>query len=112
MKKDRTELQDLTYPCSVSNVQRSDSFRNIFFLTVYQEVENRIEAFREMLTKKLLTLPSSLEEQKRLIRYLVHLEATGDPAWECLTNMQRWLIQLLNVCKDENIKKGKTFYTF
>ena len=37
-------------------------------LSVYQEVENRIAAFRDMLTKKLLTLPSSLEEQKRLIR--------------------------------------------
>ena len=41
---------------------------HVSHLLVYQEVENRIAAFRDMLTKKLLTLPSSLEEQKRLIR--------------------------------------------
>ena len=39
-------------------------------------------------------------------RYLVHLETPGDPAWQCLTNMQQWLVQLLNACKEENIKKG------
>ncbi|ELU12463.1 hypothetical protein CAPTEDRAFT_207105, partial [Capitella teleta] len=38
------------------------------FKKVYQEVENRIEAFRVMLDKKLMTLPSTVEEQKKIIR--------------------------------------------
>lgn len=35
---------------------------------VYNEVENRIASFREMLNNRLLQLPSSVDEQKRLIR--------------------------------------------
>ena len=38
------------------------------YVSVYQEVENRIEGLREMLSKKLMIMPSSVEEQKRLIR--------------------------------------------
>ena len=37
-------------------------------IAVYHEVENRVEAFREMLYRKLLHLPLSLDEQKKLIR--------------------------------------------
>ena len=35
---------------------------------VYSEVENRIAAFREMLYAKLMVMPSSPDEQKKLIR--------------------------------------------
>ena len=37
-------------------------------LLVYSEVENRIAAFREMLYSKLMMMPSSPDEQKKLIR--------------------------------------------
>lgn len=37
-------------------------------VAVYKEVENRVEAFRDMLYKKLLHLPLPLDEQKKLIR--------------------------------------------
>ena len=36
--------------------------------SVLTEVENQLSKFREDLKKKLLKLPSSLEEQKRLIK--------------------------------------------
>ena len=39
------------------------------YITVYQEVENRIAGLRQMLLKKLMVMPSTVEEQKRLIRY-------------------------------------------
>lgn len=36
-------------------------------LAVYQEVEKKIQAFQEMLYQKLLQLPNTLEEQKKII---------------------------------------------
>ena len=39
-------------------------------------------------------------------RYLVHLETRGDPAWECLVNMQQWLSSLLLDCKDQHLTRG------
>lgn len=75
------------------------------FKKVYDEIENRIESFREMLKKKLMVMPSTIEEQKKLIRYLVHLEVPYDPAWECLLNMQKWLVNLMHRCKQEQIDK-------
>ncbi|KAK2166794.1 hypothetical protein LSH36_35g06011 [Paralvinella palmiformis] len=75
------------------------------FKKVYQEVENRIEGLREMLSKKLKIMPSSVEEQKRLIRYLVHLETSGEPAWDCLNNTQNWLLRSLHHCKEDYIQK-------
>ena len=40
------------------------------FWAVLQEVEAKIESFREHLKLKLADLPSPLEEQKKLIRYM------------------------------------------
>lgn len=77
------------------------------FKKVYKEVEERVHSFRKMLHQKLLELPNSLEEQKKLIRYLVNLESGGDPAWECLTNQQKWLMTMLSRCRDEHIIEGK-----
>jgi len=37
-------------------------------MLVYSEVENRIAAFRKMLYEKLMVMPSSPDEQKKLIR--------------------------------------------
>ena len=43
-----------------------------------------------------------------LHRYLVHLEVQGDPAWECLVNMQKWLLKLMHRCQSEHIDKGQS----
>ena len=44
-----------------------------------------------------------------VVRYLVHLEVQGDPAWECLVNMQKWLLKLMHRCQSEHIDKGQSF---
>jgi exocyst complex component 2 len=75
---------------------------------VYQEVENRIAAFRSMLEKKLMQLPSSVDEQKKIIRYLLHLEVKGDPSWDCLVAIHKWQLELIENCSKEHIEKGKT----
>ena len=41
---------------------------DVLSFLVYKEVEGRIDAFRDMLRKKLLHLPQTPEEQKKLIR--------------------------------------------
>ncbi|ESO82768.1 hypothetical protein LOTGIDRAFT_108931 [Lottia gigantea] len=83
------------------------------FKKVYEEVENKIRTFCNMLHKKLLDPKIGLDEQKKLIRYLISLEYEGDPAWECLDNQLQNIISALNVCKDYHIAVGKCifFYT-
>ncbi|XP_048748841.2 exocyst complex component 2-like isoform X2 [Ostrea edulis] len=78
------------------------------FRRVYSDVESRINTFRDMLQTKLLQLPTPLEEQKKLIRYLISLGCEGDPAWECLVNQQKWLIGILTKCKDDHIQEETT----
>ncbi|XP_062584867.1 exocyst complex component 2-like isoform X2 [Saccostrea cucullata] len=75
------------------------------FKRVYTDVESRINTFRDMLHTKLLELPTPLEEQKKLIRYLMSLGCEGDPAWECLVNQQKWLIGILTKCKDDHLQE-------
>ncbi|CAH1778734.1 unnamed protein product, partial [Owenia fusiformis] len=78
------------------------------FKKVDAEVEERIQNFRRFIHAKLMELPTPLEEQKKLIRYLISLEMEGDPAWECISNQQKWLLDLLLRCKDEHIEKDKS----
>ncbi|GIY24409.1 exocyst complex component 2 [Caerostris extrusa] len=73
------------------------------FKRVYQEVEQRIEQFREMLLEKLKHQPSTVEEQKRLVKFLVNLETPNDPAWQCVCHNKGWLLSVLNETKDKHI---------
>ncbi|XP_048576909.1 exocyst complex component 2 isoform X2 [Nematostella vectensis] len=75
------------------------------FKKVSQEVDLKIEGFRTYLKSKLLDFPSPLEEQKRVIRYLVELDVTDDPAWTCLVNQHTWLTKLLTSCRDDHQRK-------
>ncbi|XP_076112322.1 exocyst complex component 2-like isoform X2 [Mytilus galloprovincialis] len=77
------------------------------FRKVYKEVENQINEFRDMLKQKLMELPNSLENQKKLIKYLISLECSGDPAWECLVNQQKWLTTILLRCKEQHLQEEK-----
>lgn len=54
------------------------------FKKVLAEIESRIETLRDILRKKLDEVPFTLEEQKKIIRNLVSLEAEGDPAWDAI----------------------------
>ncbi|CAL8394549.1 unnamed protein product [Boreogadus saida] len=73
------------------------------FKKVYAEVEMRIGALRSLLLEKLLETPSTLHDQKRYIRYLSDLHAPGDPAWQCIYAQHKWILQLLQNCRDEFI---------
>ncbi|TKS75083.1 Exocyst complex component 2 [Collichthys lucidus] len=73
------------------------------FKKVYAEVETRIEALRELLLDKLQTVPSTLHDQKRYIRYLSDLHAEGDPAWQCILAQHKWILKLMQNCRDEFI---------
>nr|XP_029137187.1 exocyst complex component 2 isoform X2 [Labrus bergylta] len=73
------------------------------FKKVYAEVETRITALRSLLLEKLLQTPSTLHDQKRYIRYLSDLHAPGDPAWQCIYAQHKWILQLMQSCRDEFI---------
>lgn len=53
---------------------------------------------------KLLETPSTLHDQKRYIRYLSDLHAPGDPAWQCIVAQHKWILQLMQNCKDNYVK--------
>uniref|UniRef100_A0A8C0QQ84 Exocyst complex component 2 n=1 Tax=Chelonoidis abingdonii TaxID=106734 RepID=A0A8C0QQ84_CHEAB len=77
------------------------------FKKYYAEVETRIEALRELLLNKLLETPSTLHDQKRYIRYLSDLHASGDPAWQCIGAQHKWILQLMHNCKESYVKDQK-----
>ena len=94
-----------------------------------QEAEQRILNLREFLQEKLQQYPASLEEQKKIIRYmlfcivlqlsahssiipiylysnfnnrnLVNLESPTDPAWLCIAGQYKHCSQMLFQCKDK-----------
>ncbi|KAL8560897.1 hypothetical protein ACOMHN_059081 [Nucella lapillus] len=78
------------------------------FKKVYKEVERRIANFSDMLHKRLLDPNNTLDEQKKLIRYLTSLECEGDPGWECLVSQMSHLIELLEDCKDDHIETERS----
>uniref|UniRef100_A0A8C3FQG9 Exocyst complex component 2 n=1 Tax=Chrysemys picta bellii TaxID=8478 RepID=A0A8C3FQG9_CHRPI len=77
------------------------------FKKYYAEIETRIEALRELLLNKLLETPSTLHDQKRYIRYLSDLHASGDPAWQCIGAQHKWILQLMHNCKESYVKDQK-----
>ncbi|KAL7888346.1 hypothetical protein AOLI_G00033200 [Acnodon oligacanthus] len=77
------------------------------FKKVYAEVETRIGALRNLLLDKLLETPSTLHDQKRHIRYLSDLHAPGDPAWQCIVAQHKWILQLMQNCKEDFIKEQR-----
>uniref|UniRef100_A0A4W4FDZ1 Exocyst complex component 2 n=1 Tax=Electrophorus electricus TaxID=8005 RepID=A0A4W4FDZ1_ELEEL len=77
------------------------------FKKVYAEVETRIRALRNLLLDKLLETPSTLHDQKRYIRYLSDLHASGDPAWQCIVAQHKWILQLMQNCKEDFIKEQR-----
>uniref|UniRef100_T1J496 Exocyst complex component 2 n=1 Tax=Strigamia maritima TaxID=126957 RepID=T1J496_STRMM len=83
--------------CSETKVQ--------LFKKVYEQVEQRIDMFKDLLIGRLRDLPSPIEEQKRYIRYLLNLEYPGDPAWICVEYQFKFIAQVFNSCKDFHLKQ-------
>ncbi|XP_076322458.1 exocyst complex component 2-like [Tachypleus tridentatus] len=100
-------IQKGDYDVVINDYARAKSlFHNTevaVFRKVYQEVEQRVEKFREMLNEHLKKLPAPVDEQKRLIRYLVNLEVAGDPAWDLMCYIYSWLEDSMNNCKDKHL---------
>jgi exocyst complex component 2 len=69
------------------------------FQKVLDKVEEQIEEVRVQLRRKLEQLPAPLDEQKKLIKYLLELDCGGDPAWECIRNMHEWILKLMQSCR-------------
>lgn len=76
------------------------------FAKVLEEVESQVSKLRNELRKQLLQNPSTLEDQKRLIKYLLDLDYLGDPAWECIVQMNVWILDLLFQCKKHYQQTG------
>lgn len=74
----------------------------VIFKKVLQEIDSRITQFREMLHGKLQEMPKSIDDQKRLIRCLVHLEAHGDPAWDAINSNAIHINQELVKCREQH----------
>uniref|UniRef100_A0A4W5QFJ8 Exocyst complex component 2 n=1 Tax=Hucho hucho TaxID=62062 RepID=A0A4W5QFJ8_9TELE len=79
------------------------------FKKVYAEVETRIGALSSLLLDKLLETPSTLHDQKRYIRYLSDLHAPGDPAWQCIYAQHKWILGLMQNCKEEFINDQRAW---
>lgn len=54
------------------------------FKDALNEVEKRVLDLQKKLHEDLQTMPITVEQQKRLIRYLVNLECPYDPAWDAI----------------------------
>lgn len=58
-------------------------------------------SLRQMLHAKLQHMPVSVEEQKRIIRYLVNLEAEGEPAWDAISSHSTYITKKIKQCYTE-----------
>lgn len=86
----------------------------VIFKKVLIEVEQKINDLQEMLKLKLQDMPTTLDQQKKIIRNLVNLDAGGDPAWSAIQVHAKYLTQQLNSCfnthmaADTSVEEGKT----
>lgn len=106
-------IQKGDYDVVINDYARAKSlFANTevqIFRKVYQDVEQRISHFRQMLYSRLQDLPMPTEKQKKIISYLVNLETAGDPAWNCVIFQQEYLLKVLQSCKQLHL--DQEFYS-
>lgn len=83
--------------------------RNLFersevpiFQAALAEINLHIEALIQKLHLELQTMPISVEQQKRIIRYLMNLDCPFDPAWDAIKSRSDYI--------SETIKSVYTFY--
>lgn len=58
-------------------------------------LDMKMTNLKEVLKQKLISSPSSFEEQSRLIKYLKLLDPESSPAWDCITSYHCWLENVL-----------------
>lgn len=106
-------------PCAIErNIKRGDyeivindysRVKNLFkktdivvFNKAMAEIEKRVQGLKVMLHNKLRQMPISVEEQKRIIRYLVNLESEGEPAWDAILSHFQYISLKLKTCYEEH----------
>ncbi|XP_028398981.1 exocyst complex component 2-like isoform X2 [Dendronephthya gigantea] len=77
----------------------------IVFKKVLEEVESKVEKFRNQLRSCLSFLPIPLKDMRRYIKYVIGLDSPGDVAWDCLMNQHKWLLGLLENCRSDHLSK-------
>uniref|UniRef100_A0A0M3HWQ2 Exocyst complex component 2 n=1 Tax=Ascaris lumbricoides TaxID=6252 RepID=A0A0M3HWQ2_ASCLU len=65
------------------------------FKEVMHELDSKMEVFKKNMKQRLIDMPTSFEDQSKLIKYLKVLEPESDPAWDCITAYHCWLEDLL-----------------
>ncbi|KAK5639326.1 hypothetical protein RI129_011818 [Pyrocoelia pectoralis] len=72
------------------------------FKTALSEIEKRVVGLQKMLHDKLQKMPIPIEEQKRLIRYLVNLDAPYEPAWDAIRSYSNYINLRFKQCYEEH----------
>lgn len=95
------------------------------FAQIKADLDNKIVEVQKHLLDKLVQFPSSPDEQKLLIDYYNTLQTfiksssfSGtveraediSPAWHCLLEEKRWLINLMIECRDMHIADEKVWF--
>ncbi|GJQ70006.1 hypothetical protein Trydic_g13367 [Trypoxylus dichotomus] len=106
-------------PCSIArNIKKGDydiiindymRVKNLFLkrdIPVFKMALNVIEQFitgiKEQLHTKLVKMPINVEEQKRLIKYLINLDTNYEPAWDAINGRAIYLHNLMKQCYEED----------
>ncbi|VDO29143.1 unnamed protein product [Onchocerca flexuosa] len=74
------------------------------FKEVMAELDQKMEIFKKNMKQRLIDMPTSFEDQSRLIKYLKVLEPNSDPAWDCITAYHCWLEDLLWQTQRKHLK--------
>ncbi|VDN41030.1 unnamed protein product [Gongylonema pulchrum] len=68
------------------------------------ELDQKMEVFKRNMKQRLIDMPTSFEDQSKLIKYLKVLEPNSDPAWDCITAYHCWLEDLLWQTQAKHLK--------
>uniref|UniRef100_A0AAF5PZT5 Exocyst complex component 2 n=1 Tax=Wuchereria bancrofti TaxID=6293 RepID=A0AAF5PZT5_WUCBA len=74
------------------------------FKEVMTELDQKMEIFKRNMKQRLIDMPTSFEDQSKLIKYLKVLEPNSDPAWDCITAYHCWLEDLLWQTQRKHLK--------
>ncbi|XP_050438193.1 exocyst complex component 2 [Adelges cooleyi] len=73
------------------------------FKKILEEVETKIKNLRTNLRLKLHEMPTTLKQQKKIIRNLVALNDMSDPGWEAITYMKQFIVDKIKACYQQFI---------
>ena len=74
---------------------------------VHQEVYSIVSEFRLFLLKKLEVHQTKLDDQLKIIGYLVDLDCESDPAFYYLSRQYDWICVLMDDCLKQHVSRIK-----